>query len=214
MGTRPQESDTGVAGSAVWPGRDGPRRVDSLGRRWTDEAEQLFLDELGASANVARAVQATGFCSATVYRRRRGDAGFDRRWREALAQGFDRLETLLLQRATEALEGRLPDPEHPIPAMTIAEIIRILQMHRAEVRGVGPKAAGGHARPASLDERRHSIIARLEAIAAADREEARHADAAASGDGPSGDGPSGAESIREGDTIGGDTSPGLACHAG
>ena len=149
-------------------GKDGPQRIASSGKRWTDEAEARFLDQLAASCNVTLAAQAAGFSKEAIYQRRRRDAGFAARWQAALEQGYARIEILLVERATQALEGTPPDPDTPIPVMTVHDAIAVLQLHRAAVKGEGPRP-GWRPRPRSLDEVRDAILTRLEAIEAARR---------------------------------------------
>lgn len=156
----------GPAGDAMRAsGKDGPQIVNSRGHRWTTKAEALFLDELGASCNVTRAARVAGFSTAAIHRRRRTDAAFADRWRVALEQGYVRIEMLLVQRATEALEGHAPDPDTPIPAMTVKDAITILQTYRAAV-ATGGKCLTKRARVRSLDEVRDSILTKLDAIEA------------------------------------------------
>src|SRR5687767_12423732 len=100
-------------------GKDGPQRIASTGRRWTDEAEAQFLDSLAASCNVTLSAQAAGFSKEAIYRRRRTDAGFAARWQAALEQGYARIEIALVRRAADALEGFAPDPDTPFPEMTV-----------------------------------------------------------------------------------------------
>jgi hypothetical protein len=146
-------------------GKDGRQLVCSTGKRWSDAAEALFLDNLAASCNVTASVRAAGFTPAAVYKRRRNDPGFAQRWEAALEQGYARLEALLLQRAVEeALEGFAPDPETPLPQMTVKDARAILSHHRATVTG-GPRSRRQWARPRTLDDMRDSILAKLEAVA-------------------------------------------------
>jgi hypothetical protein len=145
-------------------GKDGLQLVRSSGKRWSDEAEALFLDQLAASCNVTASAQGAGFTPAAVYKRRRRDPGFAQRWEAALQQGYARLEALLVQRAIEALEGFAPDPETPLPDMTVADARAILSQHRAMVQGA-QRSRRQWARPRSLDDMRDSILAKLEALA-------------------------------------------------
>jgi len=149
-------------------GKDGPQLIASAGKRWTDEAEARFLDSLAASCNVSLSAHAAGFCKEAIYQRRRRDAGFAARWQAALEQGYARIEMALVRRAADALEGFAPDPDTPIPEMTVRDAVTILQLHRASVRGEGLRP-GWRAVPRSLDEVRDSILAKLEAIEAARR---------------------------------------------
>lgn len=158
---------TGPAGTVLRAvGKDGPQRITTCGHRWSDEAEAKFLDELGASCNVTRAAAAAGFTPVAIHRRRRNDPAFSQRWHAALVQGYHRLEALLVQRAVEAMDGYEPDPETPIPTMTVRDAISILQMYRATVTGGEGKRAGWRARPRSLEEVQASILQKFEAIEA------------------------------------------------
>lgn len=145
-------------------GRNGPQIAKTNGSYWTDEAEAGFLDSLAACCNVKRAAAAIGYATATLYWRRRRDPAFAERWQAALEQGYTRIEAMLIEAAENALSGRMPDPESPIPAMTIREAMELLRMHRAAARGAGPRTPGRRARPRSIDEVRGSIIAKLSAI--------------------------------------------------
>jgi hypothetical protein len=146
-------------------GRWGPQVTQTSGRFWTDEAEAIFLDTLSACANVARAAAASGFSETTCYRRRRTDAGFARRWEEALQQGYAVLEAALLARAIELAQGAPAEPGRPFPDMSVREAISILNAHRAAVKGIGHHPVR-RARPRSLDEVRDSILRKLGAIEA------------------------------------------------
>lgn len=148
-------------------GKDGPQRVRINGKWWTEEDEAVFLDHLAASCNVAWSAAQTGFSAVTVYNRRRTDSVFARRWQEALADGYIRLETELLGTAVTFVERLRSDDELPLKHMTVREAIALLNRHG---RG-DPATRGGRfqARPRSLDEVRDSILAKLEAIEAARR---------------------------------------------
>jgi len=148
-------------------GKDGPQLTASKGHRWTDEAEAVFLDALAASCNVTLSARQSGFSTEAIYRRRRMDPAFADRWQAALEQGYARIEMLLVRRAVERLEGLMLDPDSPIPVMTVAEAINVLQLHRAAVKGGDARRPGWRARPRSLDEMRDSILTKLSAIAAA-----------------------------------------------
>ncbi len=149
-------------------GKDGPQRIASRGKSMTEESEARFFDALGASCNVTWSAEAAGFCKNTVYRRRRLDGAFAARWQAALEQGYARIEMALVRRAADALEGFAPDPDTPIPEMTVGDAVTILKLHHAAVHG-GGVSPRWRPRPRSLDEVRDSILAKLEAIEAARR---------------------------------------------
>lgn len=144
-------------------GKDGPQRVSSKGKRWTDAAEALFLDALAATCNVTWSAARAGFSTAAVYARRRNHAAFAEQWRHALVQGHARLEAGLVAAAIATVEGRAPDPDFPIPPMSVAEIIAVLKLHHASVHGTG-KSPGWRGRPRPFAEVKGSILAKLAAF--------------------------------------------------
>ena len=144
-------------------GKDGPQRIHSKGKRWTDAAEAIFLDALAASCNVRWAAAQCGFSTVALYARRRRDPAFAAKWQDALVQGWFRLEAGLVAAAIATIEGRTPDPDFPSPPMTVADVIAVLKLHRATVHGEG-KSPGWRGRPRSLDEVRQSILAKLAAF--------------------------------------------------
>ena len=161
---RPKTNRSGPAGKiARAGGKDGAQIVHSRGKRWTDAAEALFLDALAASCNVTWSAAQCGFSKEALYARRRRDPAFAARWLDALVQGYFRIEAGLVAAAIATIEGRVPDPDFPIPAMTVADIIAILKLHRATVHGEG-KSPGWRGRPRSLDEMKQSILAKLSAF--------------------------------------------------
>ena len=163
MGRR-ESRETAAAGLAVRRDRNGPQLQRSSGKRWTAAAEERFLDHLAATCNVRASAAYCGFCLSLIYRKRRADPAFAKRWQVALEQGYARLEAMLVQRANEALEGRAPDPDFPIPPMSVKEAMAVLAQHRAAVER-HPRSRRRWARPRTLDEMRDSILAKLSAIA-------------------------------------------------
>lgn len=153
-----------TSGAGILVGKDGPQLIRTTGQRWSEEAEDRFLDTLAASCNVSAAAEAAGFTRFTCYKHRRRDPGFAKRWDAALEQGAARIRALLLQRAIEALEGFAPDQDTPIPNMTVKEALAVLAAHDRRLSG-GPRSRREWARPRSLDEMRDSILRKLEAIA-------------------------------------------------
>jgi len=144
-------------------GKDGPQRVSSRGKRWTDQAEEIFLDSLAASCNVTWSARQCGFSREALYARRRRDPRFATLWQDALATGYARLEAALVKAAIDTMEGRPRDPDSPIPPMTAADAIAVLKLHKASVHGTG-KSPGWRGRPRSLDEVKQSILKKLAAL--------------------------------------------------
>jgi hypothetical protein len=59
---------------------------------------KAFLDELASTSNVSAAARKAKIASATAYDARRTNAEFNRKWQQALCEGYDHLEMELLHR--------------------------------------------------------------------------------------------------------------------
>ena len=66
-------------------GKDGPQLVRSRGHRWTEEAEEIFLDVLAATNNATYAAAECGFSTEAIYARARRDPDFARKMGQARA---------------------------------------------------------------------------------------------------------------------------------
>ena len=86
-----------------------------------------------------------------------------------------RIEALLIERATATLSGTaseadedgLPVGEAPIltgPAMTVADAMNMLKLHRATVRGGAPQRYKKWSAPLDLEAIRTSIHGKIDAI--------------------------------------------------
>jgi hypothetical protein len=154
-----------VAGSQVRYGPKGrAQRIKTGGAQWSEEAEELFFDVLAASCNVLMAAQATGFTAATVYWHRRRRPEFAARWKEALEQGYARLEMALVEAACDTLDSAEFDADRPIPKMTVEQAMNVLRAHRNAVEGDGKRGPGRYARRRTFEEVRDSIVKKIEAI--------------------------------------------------
>lgn len=140
--------------------------IRTSGARWSDEAEEIFIDALAATCNVTAAAEACGFTTEAIYRRRRRHADFAAKWDAAARQGYARIEMALVRTAADTLEG-LEITDHPIPKMTVAEAMNLLKLHRATAGDGKGYRFGHHARPRPLEELREGILRKVEAIKAA-----------------------------------------------
>src|SRR3546814_11540216 len=82
---------------------------------FTAAARRTFLDALAATCNVTLAARAAGFPVRTCYRWRHQPAAFAEAWQEALAIGYDRLETALLGYALACVQAPPTDPGQARP---------------------------------------------------------------------------------------------------
>lgn len=157
------------------PGKGRAQVIRSSGKRWTDRAEDVFLAHLATTANVRASAAVAGFSATTLYKRRMAWPGFAARWNTALEQGYVRIEALLIERATATLSGDIgvggkdgpPVGEDIVltgPAMTVAEAMNMLKLHRAAVRGGPPQRYKDWSAPLDLDAIRASIHRKIDAI--------------------------------------------------
>jgi hypothetical protein len=166
----PKAERSGPPGAIVrGGGKDGPQVVRSpKGKRWTAEAQALFLGALDNGLTYTAAAQASGFSREAIGRRRRTDPAFAAQCDEARAHGVARLDQLLIKTAEDALEGRPRHPDSPLPPMTLADAIAVVKLYHARADpGLRRRYGAWQPRPRTLDEVRDSILTKLSAIARA-----------------------------------------------
>ena len=145
-------------------GKDGPQIVHSKGKRWTDEAEAIFLDSLAASNNARWSAEQCGFSTAAIYARARRDPGFHERMAAARAIAQDRIDEGLYRAAEDFLAGKAPDPDAPLVVTSVDQAIAIRKLN-APASGGGGRRPAWPARPRTLEEMRASILRKASAIA-------------------------------------------------
>jgi hypothetical protein len=130
-------------------GRSRRRRLALGGNgRWSQAREAIFFEELAASASVRRAAKAAGVSAQAVYSRRAKSAHFRTKWDAVLEVGRARLDALLVEAANRTFdpdEEALPECAET-PKVSVAEAIRIVQMHgsarqKQELAQAEPSAA-------------------------------------------------------------------------
>lgn len=83
-----------------------PRKGKRPRKRASAYWRETFLAALSETSNVTKAADKANVDTSKVYKERRASAEFNRRWQEALAEGYDNLELDLLHRLrTGHLEG-------------------------------------------------------------------------------------------------------------
>ncbi|WP_375393070.1 hypothetical protein [uncultured Sphingomonas sp.] len=102
----------------------------------TRAGEQRFLLALSATANISLSAAAAGASAAAFNKRRRANPAFAREVRAALAQGYERLESALLESwlpgSGEDAAWRANEPP-ALPPMTPAQALQLLHLHHREV---------------------------------------------------------------------------------
>lgn len=157
--------------------------IRTSGKRWSQAAEAAFLEELAATCNVRAAAAAAGFSTTAIYRRRMQWPGFAAEWDKALEQGYVRLETLLIERATDSLAREGVRGDREMRAVGFDEGLNLLRLHRASVRGGAAQRYDGRAKAPDWDAAKASILRKIDAIerAAARKAAAGGGDAADAG---------------------------------
>lgn len=129
---RGRSDDFRAAWDAAQPVDDRRRNRAGPAPRREATRIQWFLDELAQTSNVATAAAVAGLAVGKVYRLRRTDPEFARRWYAALAEGYDNLEMDLLARLRD---GRMEDTdaEGNKRKFDFAVALRCLAAHRESV---------------------------------------------------------------------------------
>ena len=108
-------------------GRDAarPRGTRRAPKNW----QEVFIARLSETSHVGAAADEAGVSAGRAYRARREDAGFARRWLNALREGYDNLEMDLLYRLRS---GRIEeiDEDGNKRRFDLATGFRCLQAHR------------------------------------------------------------------------------------
>ena len=133
--------------------------------RWSAESERAFLAELRASANVKAAARAAGVSAVAAYNRRRLWPAFAEAWCEALAEGYVRIETLLIHAATCTLDPEPePDAAREAPLMSVEQAMNLFKLHRASQQGGKPQRYGWRRQEPDIEQVRAEILRRVAAI--------------------------------------------------
>jgi hypothetical protein len=74
----------------------------------TDEQIETFFSVLADTCNVVRSAKAAGFTANWACRKRKLDAAFRAGWARAIAEGYAKLELVLLDRAMNGTVKRVP----------------------------------------------------------------------------------------------------------
>lgn len=155
MGTRRAYTDSAHA----------PFDQDRKWVRWTKTMRETFLDHLAATCNVREAAAVIGVIPGSVYSLRRREPKFAAAWEEALALGYQMLETRVVGHVLAG--GTRRDPlgcgvDSILGAIDFESALRLLVAHRnapgkPRTHGRGPQFA-------TRDETDTMLLKRLKAI--------------------------------------------------
>jgi hypothetical protein len=91
---------------------------------------KTFLSELANTSNVSAAAREAGIHPSTAYDARRQRPDFNRRWQEALCEGYDHLEMELLHRLRTGEVKPAKDAKRGTRSFDNATAFRLLAAHR------------------------------------------------------------------------------------
>lgn len=91
---------------------------------------RTFLSELAATSNVSAAARKAGISTTSAYDLRRHHAEFNRKWQEALCEGYDHLEMELLHRLRTGEVKPAAGAKKGVRAFDNGTAFRLLAAHR------------------------------------------------------------------------------------
>lgn len=143
---------------------------------WTLERQAIFFRHLGATCNVRFAAAQAGPSACTAYLKRQTDPVFLERWRQALEEGYVRIEAMLIARAggtadadalarAAAAEAAGDAGAHPelTEALDTQLAMQLLSNFRKVVHG-GKRTGGRKPTAATPDELTAAIEKQLSAL--------------------------------------------------
>lgn len=105
-------------------------RVAAPSRMALPKWARPFLAELAATSNVSAAARKAGITTATAYDARRHNAELNRRWQQALCEGYDHLELELLHRLRTGEIKPAAGAKRGVRSFENATALRLLVAHR------------------------------------------------------------------------------------
>ena len=145
--------------------RTGQRQRRTRPNGFSARKRQRFLDALALTCNINASAAYAGVHRVTPYYCRARDPQFARQWQEALAVGYDRLETLVLEHggAGVALEPADPDrvdtgDVNAPPPFDFERALRVLALYRKQRHDLPGRRSGSLPRRATREETNAALI--------------------------------------------------------
>jgi hypothetical protein len=133
--------------------------------RWSARSERAFLAELTATANVKAAARAAGVSATAAYNRRRLWPAFAAAWDEAKAEGYARIEMLLIHAATSTLDpAPAPEDVQEAPIMSVEQAMNLFKLHRASQQGGKPQRYAWRRQEPDIEDVRAEILRKVAAM--------------------------------------------------
>lgn len=113
-----------------------------------------FLAHLASTSNVTGSAKHAGVGTTTAYEARRTDPEFNRKWQQALLEGYEHLELELLHRLRAGEVKQAPTVKRRKPTFDNATAFRLLSLHRETI---------ARQRALQEDEDEEAILAAIDA---------------------------------------------------
>lgn len=131
--------------------------------RWNKAMRQGFLDHLAATGNVGQSAAAIGVDPRSIYNLRRRDPQFAAGWGEALALGYQMIETRLIGHVLGGGGACDPVTGEELPPINAELALRMLATERNRQAGA-PYKGGPKLRRASEEETNAALMKKLDAV--------------------------------------------------
>lgn len=154
-----RENDGLLASTAL-----GGKMVKAGAGRWNKGVEQRFFDELAATANVKRACAAAEVSTNAVYARRTKRPDFRAKWDAVLETARAAIEMHLVETARKSFEPDEVDFTGVEPKVSVAEAIKIVQLHGGKSKAAAENTAPAEAGPADAEALRERVFAKLQRL--------------------------------------------------
>lgn len=146
-----------------------PQLKKQAARDWSKVKAEKFLSVLAETCNVSEACRCSGVPMTVAYRRRKMDAAFRAGWIEAIGQGYQLLEGVLLDRAfngTEKVFTRKDGSEERVREYPNQLGLALLKMHRETAIQANTEMPPDH-----IEELRERLFNKLRRLKRRDEED-------------------------------------------
>lgn len=143
----------------VLVGGKKPQMRKATARSWTRPKQEVFLNELAETCNIARSCEAAGVSTSTIRRKRKSDAAFRAGFVSAVASAYERLELVLLERffnGTEKVVIRKDGSEERMREYSNQLGLALLKMHRDTAAEASSEMA-----PEDVEELRERVLDKM-----------------------------------------------------
>ena len=140
-------------------GEHKARRTGYGRTRWSEAKREAFFNHIAATCHIKQAAEVAGVPVMSVYVQRRKDPEFAAQWEQALAAGYQVLETMVVGHVLEGSGGR--EIRSGGMKIDIDLALRLLSHHRNAMTGKPPRG-GPRLQRSTAEETDAAILKKLE----------------------------------------------------